>query len=651
MFVNSSMNNIYESNYSKLVKQNELNKAKDKYNKAQNPMKTGIVSRPAFASQFSQVLETNDNLSGLAKSDEDYFHNNMQPYLRGNITQNTDIERMSNYTNRRTGNDDLYIHKREVPNMFKPTIDDQVCGMKNNDDFYKSRLNNSSKRNNEFPIEPIRVGPGLNKGYSSVGVGGYQQADTLKFVTPVDIQKNKPLTDQTSKTFRIPFQGPTNKIGKRGALDNLSKNLPDKVFENNIDNLFRTTGAVLKPTVRTNENLKATNAPISHVEYKGNLKDNELRQSEKDNYNKENVIVYDNERQSYETKTVVSNVKSMVEAIVSPVLDTMKHSIKEYFVDAARQEGMMNPQIPNAITVHDSSDITRTTIKETTIHNSDKLNLKGEDGTYTMLHDDARTTTKETTIHDNDNTNLKGGDGTYTMLHDDARTTTKETTIHDNENTNLKGGDGTYYGIDDVLKTTTKETIAIKDVYRNIGGTTYRTIYYDPDLVAKTTTKQTTIHKSEGFISGILEGLFGGYLSANPEAKNTNSQFNHIDYKGTLTTNIKNQVSHEATNNAEIDGTREAINIASGHTPNGGQSNLGKIHNSHVNVKSNKTISESISQRSEGNLGRIYQQTPNTNACGITKETDQLNSYENRLDPNTLSQLKTNPYNLSIIPN
>jgi len=619
MFVDSSMNNIYESNYGKLVKQNELNRAKDKYNRAQNPMKTGVVSRPAFASQFAQVLDTNDNLSGLATSNDDYFHNNMQPYLRGKITQNTEVERMSNYTNRRTGNDELYINKKEVPAMFKPTIDDQVCGMKNNDDFYKSRLNKSSIRNNEFPIESIRVGPGLNKGYSSSGVGGFQQADTLRYATPFDIQKNKPLTDQRNKTFRIPFQGPTNKIGKRTALDNLTKNLPETVFENTIDNLFTTTGAVLKPTVRTNENIKATNAPITHKEYQGNAVDTVLKQHESDNYNKENVIVYDNERQSYETQTVVSNVTSMVDAIVSPVLDTMKHSIKEYFVDAARQEGHMNPQMPDAITVHDSSDITRTTIKETTIHDSDKLNLKGEDGTYTMLHDDAKTTTKETTIHDNDNANLKAGDGTY-------------------------------YGIDDMAKTTTKETVAIKDVYRNIGGTTYRTVYYDPDLVAKTTTKQTTIYKSEGFISGILEGLFGGYLSANPEAKNTNSQFNHIDYKGTLTTDVKNQISHEAVNNAEIDGTREAMNIAAGHTPNGGQSNLGKIHNSKVNVKSNKTIGESISQRTEGNVGRIYQSTPNTNGCGITKETEQLNSYENRLDPNTLSQLKSNPYNLSITP-
>ena len=83
-------------------------------------------------------------------------------------------------------------------------------------------------------------------------------------------------------------------------------------------------------------------------------------------YGKTNVIVYDNERNQYETKTVVTNVTSLVSAIVNPLVDTMKNSIKEYLIDAPRQEGMMNVQMPEAVTVHDPNDITRTTIKETT---------------------------------------------------------------------------------------------------------------------------------------------------------------------------------------------------------------------------------------------------------------------------------------------
>jgi hypothetical protein len=584
---------------------------------------------------------------------QDYTHNNMVPFLKGNVTQNVDIERMSNYTDRMSGNDSLYMKKQEVPCLFKPTINDQVCsrGMQNNDEFLKSRVVDPLSRNNEFPIQQIRVGPGLNRGYSSAGVGGFQQSDTLKYAAPPDLQANKPKTDQTSKTFKIPFQGPkTNNVTKRSMTENVVKNLPERTFEQNKENFFVTTGAYNKPTERGNQNIKETNAPLAHIEYTGSAKDTVNLQNTDDDYGKANVVVYDTERNNYETKTVVTNLTSLVNAVVNPLVDTMKNSIKEYLIDAPRQEGMMNPQMPQAVTVHDPNDITRTTIKETTIHDAEKLNLKGEDGTYTALQDDVKTTTKETTIHDAEKLNLKGEDGTYTALQDDVKTTTKETLLHDAQQLNVKAGEGTYTEIQDKARTTTNETLGIKDVYRNIGGVVYRTVSYSADLVAKTTTKETTIHKSEGFMGGILEGLFGGYLSSNPFAKDTNKQSTHDQYIGSGNTNIKEQMSHLATDNAEIDGTREKILIDAGHIPNGGQSSLSKINNGTINMKANKSVVESLAPRKMHNVEKVYQTTPNSNVNGITKESSQLNSYENRLDKNTLSSLKNNPFNIQVNP-
>tara|TARA_B100001778_G_C18605136_1_gene639372 strand:- start:3946 stop:5910 length:1965 start_codon:yes stop_codon:yes gene_type:complete len=653
MFKQSSLDNMYSSTYYTDVKRDELIRGTKMYNKAQNPMETGIVPRPAFASMFSQIDDTNDNLSGMQMDRQDYTHNNMVPFLKGNVTQNVDVERMSNYTDRMSGNDSLYMKKQEVPCLFKPTINDQVCsrGMQNNDEFLKSRVVDPLSRNNEFPIQQIRVGPGLNRGYSSAGVGGFQQSDTLKYAAPPDLQANKPKTDQTSKTFKIPFQGPkTNNVTKRSMTENVVKNLPERTFEQNKENFFVTTGAYSKPTERGNQNIKETNAPLAHIEYTGGAKDTVNLQNTNDDYGKANVVVYDNERNNYETKTVVTNLTSLVNAVVNPLVDTMKNSIKEYLIDAPRQEGMMNPQMPQAVTVHDPNDITRTTIKETTIHDSEKLNLKGEDGTYTALQDDIKTTTKETTIHDAEKLNLKGEDGTYTALQDDAKTTTKETLLHDAQQLNVKAGEGTYTEIQDKARTTTNETLGVKDVYRNIGGVVYRTVSYSTDLVAKTTTKETTIHKSEGFLGGILEGLFGGYLSSNPFAKDTNKQSTHEQYIGTGNTNVKEQMSHLATDNAEIDGTREKMLIDAGHIPNGGQSSLSKINNGTINMKANKSIVESLAPRKIHNVEKIYQTTPNSNINGITKESSQLNSYENRLDKNTLSSLKNNPFNIQVNP-
>ena len=653
MFKQSSLDNIYSSTYYTDVKRDELIRGTKMYNKAQNPMETGIVPRPAFASMFSGIEESNDNLSGMKMEEQDYIHNNMVPFLKGNVTQNVDIERMSNYTDRMSGNDSLYMKKTEVPCLFKPTINDQVCsrGMRNNDEFLKSRVVDPLSRNNEFPIQQIRVGPGLNRGYSSTGVGGFQQTDALRYAAPPDLQANKPKTDQTSKTFQIPFQGPkTNNVTKRSMTENVVKNLPERTFEQNKENFFVTTGAYTKPTERSNQNVKETNAPLGHIEYTGGAKDTVNLQNTNDDYGKANVVVYDNERNNYETKTVVTNLTSLVNAVVNPLVDTMKNSIKEYLIDAPRQEGMMNPQMPQAVTVHDPNDITRTTIKETTIHDAEKLNLKGEDGTYTAIQDDAKTTTKETTIHDAEKLNLKGEDGTYTAIQDDAKTTTKETLIHDSAKLNVKAGEGTYTEIQDKARTTTNETVAVKDVYRNIGGVVYKTVAYSTDLVAKTTTKETTIHKTEGFLGGILEGLFGGYLSSKPFAKDTNKQSTHNEYIGSGNTNVKEQMSHLATDNAEIDGTREKILIDAGHTPNGGQSSLSKINNGNINMKSNKSIVESLAPRKMHNVEKVYQATPNSNANGITKESSQLNSYKNRLDKGTLSALKTNPFNIQVNP-
>ena len=181
------------------------------------------------------------------------------------------------------------------------------------------------------------------------------------------------------------------------------------------------------------------------------------------------------------------------------------------------------------------------------------------------------------------------------------KTTTKETLLHDAQQLNVKAGEGTYTEIQDKARTTTNETLGIKDVYRNIGGVVYRTVSYSTDLVAKTTTKETTIHKTEGFMGGILEGLFGGYLSSNPFAKDTNKQSTHEEYMGGGNTNVKEQMSHLATDNAEIDGTREKILIDAGHIPNGGQS-LSKINNGTINMKANKSIVESLAPRKMHNV-------------------------------------------------
>jgi hypothetical protein len=44
-------------------------------------------------------------------------------------------------------------------------------------------------RNNEFPIKSVKVGPGLNQGYNSKGIGGFQQTDQLDYAMPKSLDE------------------------------------------------------------------------------------------------------------------------------------------------------------------------------------------------------------------------------------------------------------------------------------------------------------------------------------------------------------------------------------------------------------------------------------------------------------------------------
>ena len=73
------------------------------------------------------------------------------------------------------------------------------------------------------------------------------------------------------------------------------------------------------------------------------------------------------------------------------------------------------------------NDVTKTTVKETTIHDSENLNLSGHDETYSALNDTAKTTVKETTVHDAQILNLKGTtEESYSKYEDVMKTTVNE---------------------------------------------------------------------------------------------------------------------------------------------------------------------------------------------------------------------------------
>ena len=692
-----SMNNIYDSKYWEKVKEDEQNRSNKLYEYSKKPYETGVVSKTSgsgmFKRQFYSEINDNENTNNNLNILNDYTysltgeriplssfsHNNMTPFLKKNVTQNTNIEKMSPILDNLTGNNSLKKGKTEVPCMFKPSMNSggNICGMKNNDDFFKSRIELTEVANNFFPIEKIRVGPGLNQGFGSESTGGFHQADTLEYAKPRSLEELRSKINQKETYFEIPVKGHIKGPDRRGEIAPMSKQRPDTVFEQSQDMWIKTTGANTKDTLRPAQNIRPTVRQESHIEYKGNIARNDLNQGMKDDYGKSKIILYNNEREITEKRTVVTNVTSIIKAIASPIMDALKYTNKEYTVEAARGVGNPSIQIPSKATLYDPvNHIMKTTVKETTIHDNEAGNLSGNKETYTAFTDTAKTTVKETTIHDNEAGNLSGNKETYSALTDTAKTTVKETTIHDNEAGNLTGNKETYSASTDLAKTTIKETLIhdtvltniksnekpyfkneddakktlrqtmpTQDTVRNIGGVVYKVTVYDPDIVAKTTTKETTIMgKSEyGFIGGMLEGIFGGYMSKNVEMKNTQKQFTSDvnEYGIAGSTNEYRQTDRVAEENAEIDGTREAILMAAGHTPNPGNMNIG-IDSGDIDMSSKKPIENSMAAREKGNVGMIYQSSPTLENCGITKMPNKSNAYSNRLDSDLLEAVNKN---------
>jgi hypothetical protein len=600
------MKNIYSSDHWAAVRRDEQERADQRWTAAESPFETGVVPRPAYASMFQNIDVTRApqqtksvrSLSGQDIPAEQFTHNNMQPFFRGSVRQSMDPFSTNPILENHTGRSQYFQHKRETECFFEPTGGlGNVCGMDNNDDFYKDHLVAPISRRNDFPIEQVRVGRGVGLGYTAEPAGGFQQAATLDVIRPKCVDELRP-GNKPKANLEARVQGSGKGITQRGLIGDMAKHRPDTFHEQREDQWLKTTGAVKKEQGRPVFNMKPTSRVETHVDYEGHVSGAAAKpgRGTSDDYGKSTVIVYDNERMTTQTRTVVSNLTSTVKAIVAPFLDVLKHGIKEYTIDAARTYGNMAAQIPSKPTVYDPvNHMMRTTIKETTIHDTTLANPKGATAVPVAAEDKARTTTRET------------------------------------------------------LK------LPVEEVVRNVSAHTYRVTVYNPDEVAKTTYRELTerAQNEVGYVGGGIEKSVGAYSHIDVQVPNTSKQFlSDNEYVGDAGSKTDfRPSSDEAAYNMQVDGTREALNIASGHTPAAGGLFVGLSADA-VEMESKKLITDSMAVRSAGNVTRVVQSgMAPLNSCDMTKGVlVRANAQEGRLDTSLLAGLKTNPYNLSINP-
>lgn len=571
-YSNNSRTNIYKNNRYNEVKNIERNTVSQAFQKSRDPINNNVIppqmtsdifndnhnslsylqraqhtrttnqrqSENTFKEGFSGSKPFVSKLTGLPIKKEEFTHNNMVPFFGSKVRQNTDAHGSSQILERHTGMDNFKLNKKERAPLFQPRKNlGNVYGTNNNYDRELERYIPSQKRQTELPFEQIKVGPGLNKGFSSKPTGGFQQMDTRDYVMPKSVDELRVLNNP-KLTFKGRVVSGKSNIDKRTMQSKLTKNRPDTFYVNGPERYNTTVGAFTKERKRPCLIVKNTNRKISK-EYHGTAqattnKKNKLRPKIKasdkktykgsgprnlnapgkwDNeqvgdYGKKAICLPTNERDITGKRTHVSNITSVVKAIIAPVLDVFRTTQKENFIGNIRQTGNVKFQYPSKQTVYDPDDIARTTIKETNIHNNRIGNMNGPK--KLMVYDPAeiaRTTIKETNIHDNRNgaPNMPTKGIVYDP-NDSARTTIKETNIHDNRSgaPNMPQR-GTVYDPNDSARTTIKET----NIHDNRSGALnmpQRSTVYDPSDIARTTIKETNIHDNRrGYLQAKSKGV------------------------------------------------------------------------------------------------------------------------------------------------
>ena len=481
---------------------------------------------------------SNSKVSLLTGDPLDMNHNNMVPFFGGSIKQNTKATNSNQHIlERHTGIGVHGIQKKETKTMFAPQKSMSfVNGTPNTLDSQMDRFIASSKKTNELPTEQVTVGPGINKGYTWKPTGGFQQDDVRDFVLPKTVDDLRVLTNpKISYTGRV-LSGKSY-INNRGSMPNMKQRKPNRYYKNSPDRYNTTIGANTKPKIhpapiirRTNkrhtesyignagnqerekESVRPDIIPSKKVSFKSDGPRNAgaegfWNNGEIADYGKKGIALGSNQRDITGLRTHVTNITNLVKELIAPIQDLIAPTKKQDHIYNARMAGNIQVGKNEHLPAHDPNDITRTTIKETNIHNNRTGNMQMQAPSKVTIYDPnnvARTTIKETNIHNERQGNLNGPvQLTVYDPNDVTRTTIKETNIHDNRTGNLHGHSKlTAYDPNDVTRTTIKETNIHDNRTGNLHGHSKLTAY-DPNDVTRTTIKETNIHDNR---TGNLNG-------------------------------------------------------------------------------------------------------------------------------------------------
>jgi hypothetical protein len=526
-------------------------------------------------------------LTGGYMNQTEFKHNNMVPFFKKR-TQNTESFQNKNLLDFHTGRNEFFHPKKERKPMFAPTPDlGHVCGAPAVQDRELERYIASNKKSNELPFEKIRVGPGLNKGFSGAPTGGFHDFNQRNYAIPKSTDQLR-TADNPKLQYKGRITSGKSNIDNRGTIGEVIKTTPDSFYINDgVERAFTTTGAYVKDTQRPTVLVKDTNRQCtSNNEYTGVAEAmtnkqathrSMIKESTRQNYYTDgvrNATAADNwinnnmgdygrkglflpaqEREVTGLRTHVSNVSSILKAFTAPLMDSLKTTKKENVIGNPNSVGYSKTAIYKG-QVYDPNDVARTTIKETLIHDERTGNYNRGDSLKPTVYDPS----------------------------DVARTTIKETLIHDS-----------------------------------------RTGHYDRSVTQ--------------------DGQ--GYLTNEQEAPNTNRQFTtDYEYVGGAMTKEPSQMRYSHMYNANLNEVREGTLV--GRSPTNSNVSL-TVGMDQINIETKKLEGDQLNTR-ELSKTKVYNSLPQYNPCQVTTNKDQLNNdvLYDRNNPNLLNAFRNNPYTQSL---
>ena len=408
------------------------NTATDKYFN-QNAYQQKEIAGTPISNNIQQMY----SLTGNYMDTKMFTHNNMVPFNggkpKGQIYNNNNAETiLDNYV----GNGSQIIKKIEQAPLFKPQDNVQwTHGMPIMSDFYQSRQNPVNKNNMVKPFESIRVGPGLDKGYSTEGSLGFNSGmEARDKWLPKTVDELRVSTNPKQEYDLNGLQGPAQSVIKNiGIEGKIEKYRPDTFFINTQDRWLTTTGAekagqlvpdfIVKPSTRNetsnyqhgtpNAVLKtASYVPTKHEESKrtqlngydigqSGSRSAPLEHKSIDNRHNSHTNYENNRSVNPQANTFGSGFSKAVGAVIAPIMDILKPSRKEEYSCNMRIYGNIVGEPPSNY-VLTPGDVPNTTVKETTLFQPNSyIGNQTENAAYLVSEQQSFDCQRDTVNHNN----------------------------------------------------------------------------------------------------------------------------------------------------------------------------------------------------------------------------------------------------------